>query len=124
MMATLGNVIWFLLFGLWLGLSWLMAGIIFCCTIIGIPFGIASFRIAQFAFFPFGKDVVSTGDAGACTFLVNVIWVVVAGVWLWIAAVVAGVCFCITLIGIPFGIACFRIAKVSFAPLGKKIIAK
>lgn len=124
MMATLGNVIWFLMCGLWLGVSWLVAGIIFCCTIVGIPFGIASFRISQFAFFPFGKDVVPTGDAGACTFVVNVIWVVLAGLWLWIGAIASGICFCVTIIGIPFGVACFRIAKVSLAPLGKKIVSR
>lgn len=124
MMATLGNVLWFIFAGLWLGLSWLVSGLVFCCTIIGIPYGIASFRIAQFAFFPFGKDVVKSGNAGVCTFLLNVIWVVFAGLWLWIGSVVAGIVFCCTIIGIPFGIACFRIAKVSFAPLGKKVVSK
>ena len=123
-MATLGNVLWFLFAGLWLGLSWLISGLIFCCTLIGIPYGIASFRIAQFAFFPFGKDVIKSDSAGVCTFLLNVVWVVFAGLWLWIVAVISGIIFCCTIIGIPFGIACFRIAKVSFAPLGKKVVPK
>ena len=124
MMATLGNVLWFIFAGLWLGLSWLISGLVFCCTIIGIPYGIASFRIAQFAFFPFGKDIVKNDSAGAATFLLNVIWVVFAGVWLWLGSIISGVLFCCTIIGIPFGIACFRIAKVSFAPLGKKVVSK
>ena len=124
MMATLGNVLWFIFAGLWLGLSWLISGLVFCCTIIGIPYGIASFRIAQFAFFPFGKDIVKGDNAGVCTFLLNVVWVVFAGLWLWIGAVISGIVFCCTIIGIPFGIACFRIAKVSFAPLGKKVVLK
>ena len=123
MMATLGNVLWFIFAGLWLGLSWLISGLVFCCTIIGIPYGIASFRIAQFAFFPFGKDIVNGDSTGVCTFLLNVVWVVFAGLWLWIGAVISGIIFCCTIIGIPFGIACFRIAKVSFAPLGKRIIS-
>lgn len=124
MLITLGNVAWFVLGGLWLGLSWLMAGLLFCCTIIGIPYGVASFRIAQFAFFPFGKDIVPSREAGVCTFLLNMIWVIFAGLWLWMGAVVTGVCFCCTIIGIPFGVACFRIAKVSFAPLGKRVVVK
>ena len=123
-MTLIGNILWFLLGGLWLGLSWIATGLLFCCTIIGIPYGIASFRIAMFAFFPFGKDIVPSKDAGVCTFLLNVIWVVFAGIWLWIGSVVAGVIFCCTIIGIPYGIASFRIAKVSFAPLGKRVVLK
>ena len=122
MLAVLGNVLWFLLGGLWMGLEWLITGLLFCLTIIGIPYGIACFRIAQFAFFPFGKTVVPSENAGACTFVLNVIWIIFAGIWLWISAVIAGLFFCLTIIGIPFGIACFRIAKVSFAPLGKKVV--
>ena len=105
-----------------MGLEWLITGLLFCLTIIGIPYGIACFRIAQFAFFPFGKTVVPSENAGACTFVLNVIWIIFAGIWLWISAVIAGLFFCLTIIGIPFGIACFRIAKVSFAPLGKKVV--
>jgi len=123
-MSLIGNVLWFLLFGLEMGLAWLMVGLLFCCTIVGIPYGIASFRIAMFAFFPFGKDVVPGENAGACTFLLNVIWVIFAGFWLWLGSVIAGIVFCCTIIGIPFGIACFRIAKVSLAPLGKKVVVK
>ena len=124
MLALLCNLAWFLLGGIWLGLSWVVAGLLFCCTIIGIPYGIASFRIAGFAFFPFGKDVVRSGNAGTCTFILNVIWVVFAGFWLWLAAIIEGVAFCLTIIGIPFGFGCFKIAKVSFAPLGKKVVSR
>lgn len=123
-MSLIGNVLWFLFFGLEMGLAWIVIGLLFCCTIIGIPYGIASFRIAMFAFFPFGKDIVKGENAGACTFLLNVIWVIFAGIWLWLGSVIGGILFCCTIIGIPFGIACFRIAKASFAPLGKKIVEK
>ena len=122
MLALLGNIIWFVFGGLWLGLAWLIVACAFCCTIIGIPFGIASFRIARFAFFPFGKDIVRSGSAGACTFILNVLWVVCAGFWLAVVAVCEGVVWCCTIIGIPFGIGCFKLAKVSFAPLGKKVV--
>lgn len=123
-MALIGNVIWFLLAGLEMGLAWIFVGLLFCCTIVGIPYGIASFRIAEFAFFPFGKDVVPSENAGACTLILNVIWVIFAGLWLWLLSVLAGIFWCCTIIGIPFGIASFRIAKVSFAPLGKKVVLK
>lgn len=123
-MSLIGNVLWFILGGFWLGLSWVTIGLLFCCTIIGIPYGVASFRIAGFAFFPFGKDVRPNPKAGVCAFLANLIWIVFAGIWLWIAAVINGILFCCTIIGIPFGIACFRIAKVSFAPLGKTVVSK
>ena len=82
----------------------------------------ACFRIAGFAFFPFGRTVVASENAGVCTFALNVVWVVFAGIWLWLSAVIAGILYCCTIIGIPFGIGCFRIAKVSFAPLGKKVV--
>ena len=123
-MNAIGNILWFIFGGFFSGLEWWISGIMWCISIIGIPYGVASFRIATFAFFPFGKDIVPSEDAGACTFLLNVIWVIFAGIWLWIGSVIAGIIFCCTIIGIPFGIACFRIAKVSLAPLGKKIVLK
>ena len=122
-MALIGNILWFVLGGIWLGLEWVLAGVLFCCTIIGIPYGVACFRIAEFAFFPFGRTVVESENAGVCTFLLNVIWVIFARLWLWLSAVISGIFFCCTIIGIPFGIGCFRIAKVSFAPLGKKVVS-
>ena len=64
-MLLIGNVLWFLFFGMEMGLAWIVTGLVFCCTIIGIPYGVASFRIAMFAFFPFGKDIVPSEDAGA-----------------------------------------------------------
>ena len=121
-MALIGNILWFVLGGIWLGLEWVLAGVLFCCTIIGIPYGVACFRIAGFAFFPFGRTIEESEDAGIGTFLLNVIWVIFAGIWLWLSAVIEGVLFCCTIIGIPFGIGCFRIAMVSFAPLGKKVV--
>ena len=122
-MALIGNILWFCLGGIWLGLEWVIAGLIFFCTIIGIPYGVACFRIAGFAFFPFGRTIRASANAGVCTFVLNVIWVIFAGIWLWLRAVIEGIFWCCTIIGIPLGIACFRIAKVSFAPLGKEVVS-
>ena len=72
-MALIGNILWFLLGGIWLGLEWVLAGVLLCCTIIGSPYGVACFRIAGFAFFPFGRTVVESENPGVCTFLLNVI---------------------------------------------------
>ncbi|MBQ7190491.1 MAG: YccF domain-containing protein [Kiritimatiellae bacterium] len=121
-MALIGNILWFVFGGIWLGLEWVVSGLICCCTIIGIPYGVACFRIAGFAFCPFGRTLVECEDAGVCTFVLNVIWVIFAGIWLWLSAVLVGILYCCTIIGIPVGIGCFRLAKVSFAPLGKKVV--
>ena len=123
-MTFIGNILWFAFGGIWLGLSWIFAGVLCFCTIIGIPFGIACFRIAMFAFCPFGKRLVPAPDAGVGTAILNVIWIVFAGFWLARGSAVAGVIWCCTIIGIPWGIACFNIAEASFAPLGKIVVAK
>ena len=122
MWAIVGNIIWFFVCGLELGIQWVFAGLVCFCTIIGIPYGVACFRISLFAFFPFGQTLVDSENAGVCTFVLNVIWVVFAGIWLWLTAVLVGAVLCLTIIGIPFGLACFRLAKVCFAPLGKKVV--
>lgn len=127
-MAFIGNLLW-LLFGggLVLGLSWLLVGCIWCLTIVGIPIGIACFRIAGFAFLPFGKDLVPAEYVGekriAGTGLMNFLWCVCSGLWLAIAHVLTGLADCLTVIGIPFGLANFKIAIAAFAPLGKRAVS-
>ena len=123
-MVFVGNILWFAFGGIWLGLSWVMAGLLCCCTIVGIPFGVACFRIAGFSFCPFGKKLVPTGDAGLGTAIFNILWIVFAGFWLALGSAMLGVACCLTIIGIPWGIACFNIAQASFAPLGKRVVAK
>lgn len=123
-MSFIGNILWFAFGGIWLGLSWVVVGLLCCCTIVGIPFGIACFRIAGFSFCPFGKKLVKSESAGVCTALLNFIWIVFAGFWLALGSAILGVAYCITIIGIPWGIACFKIAQASFAPLGKKVVKK
>ena len=123
-MTFIGNLLWFAFGGIWLGLAWVLVGLLWCCTIIGIPFGIASFRIAGFAFCPFGKKLIPSPNAGMGTALLNLIWIVFAGFWLALGAALTGLLWCCTIIGIPWGIACFNIAQASFAPLGKVVVKK
>jgi uncharacterized membrane protein YccF (DUF307 family) len=121
-MKTVLNIIWLVLSGFWLFLGYLLAGVIMCVLIVTIPWGIASFRIAQYALWPFGREVVQKPTAGAWSFLGNIIWFVLAGIWLAIAHIVSGIALCITIIGIPLGIADFKMVPISLAPLGKEIV--
>jgi len=121
-MKTLLNVIWLVLSGFWLFLGYVIAGVIMCVLIVTIPWGIASFRIAAYALWPFGRDVVSKPTSGAWSFLGNVVWLILAGWWLALVHLVTGLLLCITIIGIPLGIANFKLVPVSLAPLGKEII--
>ena len=116
------NIIWLVLSGFWMALGYVVAGIICCVLIITIPFGIASFRIAGYALWPFGRTVVAKPTSGVMSFLGNVIWFLVAGLWLAIGHAVSGVLLCLTVIGIPFGIANFKMIPISLAPLGKDIV--
>ena len=126
-MALIGNLLWFIFGGGWLlGLLWVFVGSLWCLTLIGIPMGVACFRIASFAFFPFGKDLVPAEAVGENpifgTGLMNVIWCVFFGFWLFLIHIIAGISECIGIITIPFGLANFKIALAAFAPLGKRIV--
>ena len=123
-MRTLLNIIWFVLSGFWLWLAYTLAGIICCLLIITIPWGIASFRMASYAAWPFGRELVDKPTAGIFSFLGNVIWVIVAGWWLALTHVATGILLCVTIIGIPLGIANFKLIGVSLMPLGKQIVRK
>jgi uncharacterized membrane protein YccF (DUF307 family) len=121
-MRLILNVIWLVLAGFWMAVGYAVAGIICCILIITIPWGIASFRIANYALWPFGREVVDKPGAGTGSLLGNVIWIVVAGVWLAIGHIVTGIALCVTIIGIPLGVANFKLVKVSLVPLGKEIV--
>jgi uncharacterized membrane protein YccF (DUF307 family) len=125
-MTLLLNLLWFVIGGgFFAGLAWLALGGLLALTVVGLPFAIAAFRIAGFAAWPFGRTLVDVRDLGGDTIvgtdLANVLWVIFAGIWLWISHVLAGIGFCATIVGIPFGFAHFRLAAVSFAPLGKRV---
>lgn len=118
-MGCLGNLLWFVFGGFVMGLSWLLAGILWCITIIGIPIGLQCFKFASLAFFPFGKEIVYGGGAGSL--ILNIIWIIVSGLALAIEAALIGLIFCITIIGIPFGLQCFKIAKLALMPFGSQV---
>src|ERR1700728_1110189 len=101
MVRTLLNVLWLLLSGLWLALGYAVAGIVMCALIITIPFGVASFRLATFVLWPFGRTLVRRPDAGAPSTLANVLWFLLIGLWMAIAHLVLGFFLCLTAIGIP-----------------------
>ncbi len=122
-MRVLLNVIWLVLCGFWMAVAYVLAGIVACILIITIPFGIASFRIAGFALWPFGRTVVNKPSAGAPSFVGNVIWFLFAGLWLAIAHLVTGIALMITIIGIPLALADFKLIPISLAPLGKDIVS-
>lgn len=122
-MKTLLNIIWLLFCGLWMAIGYVIAGIICCILIITIPFGIASFRIANYALWPFGRTVVRRDDAGAPSLVGNIIWLLFAGIWLAIGHIVTGIAMCLTIIGIPLGFASFKMVPVSLLPLGAEIVS-
>ncbi|MFI5608421.1 YccF domain-containing protein [Amycolatopsis sp. NPDC051903] len=121
-MRLLLNIIWLVLCGFWMAVGYLVAGIICCILIITIPFGLASFRIANYALWPFGRTIVDRRDAGVGSVLGNIIWFIFAGLWLAIGHVITGVLLCLTIIGIPLGLANFKLIPISLMPLGKEIV--
>ena len=122
-MRTLLNLIWLVLAGFWLAIGYAIAGIICCVLIVTIPFGIAAFRIAGYTLWPFGRTVVDKRTAGAGALLGNLIWIIFAGWWLALGHLATGIALCLTIIGIPLGVANFKLAFVAIAPLGKDIVS-
>jgi uncharacterized membrane protein YccF (DUF307 family) len=116
------NILWLVLCGFWLAIGYVAAGVLMFILIVTIPFGVACFRLASYVLWPFGRTVVPKPDAGAGSFIGNVLWFVLAGLWMAIAHIVTGLALCITIIGIPLGVADFKLAAVAIAPLGKDIV--
>lgn len=118
-MGTLGNVLWFIFGGIFSGLSWCFSGIFWCITIIGIPIGKQCFKFADVAFFPFGKEIKYGG--GAFSLIANIFWLIFTGLWMALSYLLAGLIFCVTIIGIPFGLQMFKLAKLALMPFGASI---
>ena len=116
------NIIWFVLCGIWMAIAYTLAALICFILIITIPFGIASLRIAVYALWPFGKTVIRRRDAGVASGIGNVIWFLLCGWWLAIGHLVTGVALCLTIIGIPLGLANFKLIPVSLTPFGREIV--
>jgi uncharacterized membrane protein YccF (DUF307 family) len=121
-MRLLLNLIWLVFGGIWLALAYAVAALIMFVLIITIPFGIAAARMANFCLWPFGRTIVRRRDAGAGSAIGNVIWFVLAGWWLALGHVLTGVAMCLTIIGIPLGLANFKLIPVSLTPFGRDIV--
>jgi len=121
-MKVVLNIIWFAFAGVWLAAGYVLVGLMLCLLIVTIPFGVASFRLAHFVIWPFGRAVVRRPDAGSASMVGNFLWCVFAGVWMAAAHLVLGVLLCLTVIGIPLGLGNFKLAFVAIAPLGKEIV--
>ena len=121
-MRTIGNIFWFLICGLLSAISLVLIGFFICITIIGIPFGVQCFKIAGFSLYPFGRSIQYGGGAGSA--VLNIIWILLAGFWLAVGYAAAGLIFCVTIVGIPFGMQCFKLSKLSLMPFGAQIVPK
>ena len=121
-MRVVLNVIWLVFSGIWMAFAYCALGALACLTIVGIPFGIAAFRISHYALWPFGRRIVLRPHHGVSSTIGNVVWFVLAGLWLAIGHAVAGAALCVTIIGIPLGLANFKMIPVSLTPLGREIV--
>ena len=122
-MRTLLNIIWLLFGGIWLWLGYLLAGVIACVFIVTIPAGLACFRIAQYVLRPFGRSVVPLPNAGTGSALMNVVWFLIAGLWLAMGHVVTAATQAVTIIGIPVALANLKMIPVTCFPFGKTVVS-
>jgi uncharacterized membrane protein YccF (DUF307 family) len=131
-MRTIGNLIWFVLGGFWLGLGWWLAGILMALSIIGIPWVRSCFVLGSFCFFPFGREAIDRAEltgkddlgTGVLGTIANIIWFLVAGIWLAIGHVISAIANFLTIIGIPFGLQHLKLAGCALAPVGKTVVSK
>ena len=118
-MNILGNILWFILGGFLIVIEYFIAGIVSCITIIGIPIGIQSFKLAGASLWPFGREVKPNNNSGSgLSTLLNVIWILVGGIWITLTHLGLGILLCATIIGIPFGLQHFKLMRLSFTPFG------
>ena len=121
-MKTLGNIIWLVFGGFLLFLHYILSGILMCLTIVGIPFGLQIFKIAHIALWPFGKEVVNIDSgSGILSFIMNILWIILGGFWLALHHFFWGIIFSITIVGIPFGLQPFKMARLALLPFGKRV---
>jgi uncharacterized membrane protein YccF (DUF307 family) len=121
-MRTIGNILWFVLAGLWLAIGYVLAGLLAFVLIVTIPFGIASFRLAGFVVWPFGRTTTWRRTAGVWSVIGNVVWIIFFGWELALLHFFAGLLLMVTIIGIPFGVACWKMIPLSLVPLGREIV--
>lgn len=124
-MKTLGNIIWLLFGGILIAIEYIIASLLLMVTIIGIPFGIQTLKMATLAIWPFGKTTVSKPGASGClSTLMNIIWILIGGIWISLSHILFGLLLSITIIGIPFGMQHFKLAGLALAPFGREIISQ
>lgn len=119
-MRILLNILWIIFGGLFSALGWLVTGLLWCITVVGIPVGLQCFKLASVSLNPFGKEVITKGGAGSL--LLNILWIIFGGLELAIANAVFGLILCVTIVGIPFGLQFFKIAKVALVPFGAEVV--
>ena len=121
-MRAVLNIIWLLFCGIWMAIAYFFAGLVCFILIITIPFGIASWRIANYVLWPFGRTIDRRETAGVASLIGNIIWVILIGWWLALGHLTSGIALCLTIIGIPLGLADFKMIPISLIPLGVKIV--
>jgi uncharacterized membrane protein YccF (DUF307 family) len=121
-MKFLGNIIWFVFGGLLIALEYLISSLLLMITIIGIPFGLQTLKLAGLALWPFGRTIKDSDNSGGClSVIMNVIWILIGGIWICLSHLCFGLVYCITIIGIPFGLQHFKLAALALTPFGKNI---
>ena len=124
-MNLIGNIIWVVFGGLFLSLGYLFGGLVLCLTIVGIPFGLKVMRLGLFALWPFGGEVKPTDNVMGCLpVLMNVLWIIFGGIEVALTHLTLGVAFCITIIGIPFGLQHFKLMMYAILPFGHRVVRR
>lgn len=122
-MSFIGNLIWLIFGGLLVSLSYLLLGVVYCMTIIGIPVGLQLFKMASLSLCPFGREVVTRDSAMGCwSLFLNVLWIFFGGIEMALSHAVLGALFCVTIVGIPFGLQHFKLAVLALVPFGREIV--
>ncbi|KPL17182.1 MAG: hypothetical protein AMS23_03650 [Bacteroides sp. SM1_62] len=121
-MNIVGNIIWIVFGGLIIFLMYVISSVLLCLTIIGIPFGIQTLKLSMLALVPFGKDIVNKpNEPGCLSTIMNIIWILIGGLWISLTHFIFGLLLSISIIGIPFGIQHFKLGMLAFTPFGKEI---
>ncbi len=121
-MTLLGNLIWIVFGGFILSVAYLLLGCVYCMTIVGIPVGLQLFKLAGLSLSPFGRTIRDKeNEMGCLSMFLNILWLIFGGIEMAISHAVVGLMFCITIVGIPFGLQHFKLALLALLPFGKEI---
>lgn len=124
-MNFLGNLIWLIFGGIIIAIEYFIGSIFLMITIVGIPFGLQTLKMASLSLWPFGRDTVVHSRASGCLYIImNIIWLITGGIWIAITHAIFGLILCITIIGIPFGLQHFKLTAIALSPFGRDIISK